>query len=82
MSPDLKGSRLSNQKLAHKSNAKMLRAMPVSIFKCQYLVVFALSALCDPYCRNEGICIGHNVCSCPKGFSGKFCQLGMFLLAE
>ena len=56
--------------------------MLASTSKRQYLVVFSISALCDPYCRNEGICIGHNVCSCPKGFTGKFCQLGIFKLAE
>lgn len=68
--------------LVHKSTLKLIRVMLASTSKRQYLVVFSISALCDPYCRNEGICIGHNVCSCPKGFTGKFCQLGIFKLAE
>ena len=29
---------------------------------------------CTPHCANGGICIGHNLCSCPHGFSGPDCQ--------
>ena len=29
---------------------------------------------CQPQCGNGGVCIGHNLCSCPHGFSGPDCQ--------
>ena len=34
----------------------------------------AFSDSCQPQCANGGVCIGHNLCSCPHGFSGPDCQ--------
>lgn len=31
--------------------------------------------ICSIGCQNGGKCIGPNQCSCPSGFSGKFCQI-------
>lgn len=31
--------------------------------------------VCNPYCRNNGLCTGPNYCSCKSGFTGRFCQL-------
>ena len=29
---------------------------------------------CQPQCGNGGVCIGHNLCSCPHGYSGPACE--------
>ena len=30
--------------------------------------------LCSPPCVNGGVCISPNVCNCPSGFSGSYCE--------
>lgn len=35
-------------------------------------------ALCFPQCMNGGNCTAPAVCSCPKGFQGRYCEGGKF----
>ena len=35
---------------------------------------FVLSAVCHPPCKNGGLCMRNNVCSCPGGYTGKRCH--------
>lgn len=36
-------------------------------------------ALCFPQCMNGGNCTAPAVCSCPKGFQGRYCEGGIIL---
>lgn len=37
-------------------------------------------ALCFPQCMNGGNCTAPAVCSCPKGFQGRYCEGGKKLI--
>jgi hypothetical protein len=45
-----------------------------SICTVHTLLPFVLSAVCHPPCKNGGLCMRNNVCSCPGGYTGKRCQ--------
>ncbi|CAB3386136.1 Hypothetical predicted protein [Cloeon dipterum] len=32
--------------------------------------------ICEPACQNDGKCVSHNFCQCPKNFRGRQCQFG------
>jgi hypothetical protein len=32
--------------------------------------------VCNPDCKNNGICTDQNKCACPSGFTGPLCEIG------
>ena len=33
-------------------------------------------------CLNGGICVEDNVCACPSGYVGEYCQIGMIIFMK
>ena len=44
------------------------------MFFSNYKPSFQFPAICDPDCMNGGECTSPNVCFCPEGFNGDYCQ--------
>lgn len=44
------------------------------VFHVSFLLCTYLSAHCDPECKKGSRCEPHNVCVCPKGFTGADCS--------
>ena len=38
------------------------------------LILFSLTAVCNPPCRNGGTCVYPDECVCPKGWRGYLCD--------
>ena len=39
------------------------------------LVILLISAVCNPSCKNGGICESPGVCTCSSGWRGQFCNI-------
>lgn len=36
---------------------------------------YYIVAVCSTHCQNGGSCVRPDVCSCPTGFKGKYCEI-------
>lgn len=63
---------IHNSNLKEIPSCERMKKMFIVLWK---LLRFYFTAVCNPSCQNNGICMSPGVCDCPENFMGTQCQM-------